>query len=182
MKARIYITGLLLFLLGCAKDPGSTIKLPAEDLAYKIHPSNTSYPIKKALLNELPATIQSFYENRGNTTLWTDEGNRKAFITAIKNAESDGLDTKDYDYRKLTRLEGNKALTKKECMAYDILLTESFFKLANHLFKGKITASSIYPDWALQQKKLDAGILLHEAFNKHNIVQVLNRCRPPHAV
>lgn len=182
MKARIYITGLLIFLLGCAKDPGSSIKLPVEDLAYKVHPSNTSYPVKKSLLNKSGTAVKSFYESHGNITLWTDEGSRKAFLLSVKEAEADGLNPKDYNHRRLLKYESDKVLTKKECMAYDILLTQSFFKLSNHLFKGKVAASSIYPDWALQQKKLDSGVLLDEALREHNISQVLDRCRPPHAV
>src|SRR5690606_10854401 len=73
-----------------------------------------------------------------------------------------------------------KKLSGKESMVYDLLLTQSFYKLALHLFKGKTEATGIYEDWALQQKKLDINPLLEEALNNHTVDKIMDRCRPPH--
>lgn len=182
MLVRLLIAGFFFLLAGCAKDPASKIKLAGRENQNRIHPNNFSYHLPEKSLKNYNSSVKNFYSNSDYKTIWTDETDRKALLVSIKLAETDGLIPEDYNYNKLTKLENNKHLKEKECVAYDILMTESFYKLANHLFKGKVTANSIYPDWSLPQKKLDAGILLSEGLKNHTINNVLDRCRPPHAV
>ncbi len=185
MLGKVYIAGLLLLLLllGCGKDPGNVIKLPPQKaVIIKDHPNNTPFTIDSTLLASYPKEIKAFYRDSAHISLWNDENNRKTFLLSVAAVEEDGLNPKDYNYRKLIKYENNKALTQKESMAYDLLMTESFFKLANHLFKGKFPASAVYPDWSLKQKKLNEGTLLSEGLKECTIDKVLERCRPPHKV
>jgi murein L,D-transpeptidase YcbB/YkuD len=167
--------------MGCAKDPGRTVKLP-EAITPTEHTNNAVLSIDRSVLEASLKETKDFYSNHDFKTVWTDEADRRTFLLAIKDAEMDGLQPEDYYYSKLKRYESKKGLSKKQAIAYDILMTKSFQKLANHLFKGKIAASSIYPDWALTQKKLNSTTLLTEALKDHSIDAVLNRCRPPHRV
>ena len=183
MLARVLIALLLILLPGCGKDTGSAIKLPTQKpVAIKDHPNNTSFTIDSTLISGYPSGIKSIYRENNYTSLWTNEADRNTFLLCIAAAEEDGLNPKDYNYRELVKFEKNKAISVKESVEYDLMMTESFFLFANHLFKGKITTSAVYPDWALQQKKLDAGILLTEGLENHTIDKVLERCRPPHTI
>lgn len=182
MLIRLIIAGLFFMLLGCAKDPGSKTKLPDMESKNRIHPNNFNYKIPKSILDDYGIAIHDFYLNHDSATLWTDEKDRKAFLASIKAVETDGLMPEDYYYEKLALYENNKFLKEKECVAYDMLMTKAFYRLAGHLFKGKVAALSIYPDWALPQKQLNVGKLLSEGLENHTIDEVLERCRPPHAV
>ncbi len=182
MIARVYIAGLFFLLSGCAKDPHTVKNLPvakAQEVV-KIHPNNTAFTIDSTYLESSAKNIREFYKDKKYKALWTDEKDRKTLLLSIASAEQDGLQPNDYNYDTLTAFEKNKDLNKEKSAAYDVLLTQSFYKLALHLFKGKISAASLYPDWALQQKKLDIGPLLDEALKNHTVDKIIDRCRPPH--
>lgn len=181
MCARIFIAGLLLLLVGCAKDPGRSTQLH-KTTANLVHPNNSVLSIDSTFLMLSAKEVKGFYRNHSYKTVWTDEEDRRALLLSIKEAELDGLLSEDYNYTALKKLENNKNISEREAAGYDLLLTKSFYRLANHLFKGKVTASSIYPDWALGQKKLNSMALLEEGIKNHDINEVLSRCRPKHAV
>mgnify|MGYP000908152162 CR=1 FL=1 len=182
MCFRIFITGLLALLLaGCAKDPGRTVKLPESNTPAE-HANNSVLSIDRDIFSNASEKLRTFYSDHDFKTVWTNEADRNTLLQAIKEAETDGLQPEDYNYSKLKRYESKKGLSEKQAITYDILMTKSFKKFSTHLFKGKITASSIYPDWALAQKQLNSNSLLEEALKNHSITEVLDRCRPPHRV
>jgi len=180
LKSIILALLLMVFFPACKNAAGGNEKLPVvADTSYL---KNTPTSIHESLLKESIETVKHYYAEHGMETLWTNQANRKALLAAIKDASSDGLEPSAYNIEVLEQFETLKTITAEECMRYDILLTESFTKLAAHLFKGRLKPSDVYHDWALAPKRLDTNLLLTEAIKKHNVKDVLNRCRPKHPV
>ena len=181
MLRAITIVILLVFLFpACKNAPGRTENPPAE-VANTQYLKNTSLPVDTLLLKNKPAAVKIFYQNYKLHTVWTNASNRKALHKAIQQAGDDGLMPVDYNITTLLELENKKDITVSECIQYDLLLTESFRKLATHLFKGKLKPNTVYPDWALPAKSLNTVSLLTQALNDNAIDDALDRCRPQHA-
>ena len=53
----------------------------------------------------------------------------------------------------------------EDIVKYDILLTETFEKLANHLHKGKLNPKELYTDWDLKPKEIALSPLLEKGIN-----------------
>lgn len=164
-------------LTGCNKNAVKPIIQP-QPIEYT---GNTPYTVDSLLLAGKPEQIRNFYAQNGYLTIWTSPQDRAALLTVINTIQPDGLQPKDYNVAAITGLEARKK-SLNECIAYDLLLTESFYQLANHLFRGKVSPESVYTDWELQNKKLDTGKLLYEALYNHTVAETLDKCRPPHPV
>ena len=176
------ISILILFLLpSCKNTVGGSEKLPVE-IVNTAHLKNTPHTIDSSSFKDMPEAVVALYSDNGYKTLWTDVTDRKALHKAIKEAGSDGLLPSEYNISELEQYEADINITEAECVQYDLLLTESFRTLANHLFKGKLRPSKLYYDWALAPKKLDANKLLLEGLENRSIAEVLDRCRPVHPV
>jgi phosphopantothenate synthetase len=71
--------------------------------------------------------------------IWYLDENRKDLINEIKSCFEDGLNPNDYEIKIIEDLENKRTkLNDEEIVKYDILLTETFEKLANHLHTGKL--------------------------------------------
>jgi len=180
-KAATLFPLLLLLLFSCQNTGRIKEKLPVapQNTAYL---KNTPLAINPALLQNIPAYIQVLYTANGNKTMWSNKPDRMALQEAVNDSASDGLLPADYNLGFLKEFEALTAISEEECMRYDVMMTTSFYTLATHLFKGKLQPSGVYSDWALTPKKLDAGKLLAEGLQNHNIQEVINRCRPRHVV
>lgn len=179
MLRTIYLALIFILLLAsCKKEqlPVSQPKTPAKEFS-----SNDTYALDSTLIFKKNKTLLPIYRKVGYKTLWTNVADRKAIINFIADIESDGLQPKDYNYKKINGFESGKK-SKADCINYDILLSESFCKLTSHLFKGKLSPNQVYPDWDLDSKKIDTQKLLDEAIKNHTISEVLNRCRPTHPI
>lgn len=182
MLKAITIVILMFFLLPSCKNAAGSKENSSKAIVNTSHLKNNPHHFDSLLIRDKSLPLQSFYKVNNYTTVWTDEADRKALHQAIEDATLDGLQPTDYNIKALLQFESEKTITEEGCIAYDILMTESFRKLSNHLFKGKVTPSSLYHDWALAPKSLNANVLLTEALDKHNIKEVLDRCRPKHPV
>lgn len=182
MLKAITIVILMFFLLPSCKNTTGGKENLSKAATNTAHLKNTSHTIDSLLLREKPLPLKTFYRTNNFTTVWTDEADRKSLHKAIEEATLDGLLPSDYNIKALLKFENSKTITEEECIAYDVLMTESFRKLANHLFKGKVKASGLYYDWALAPKSLNANILLTEVLKRHNIDEVLDRCRPKNPI
>ncbi|AWH84885.1 peptidoglycan-binding protein [Flavobacterium album] len=178
MPKAVIILLSLLFLFPSCKKAGEANKKPVNTAYLK----DTPLPVASGLPEDCTASVKEFYGANGSKTAWTNSACRKALLATIKDAESDGLDPKDYNQDSLEKFEALTSITKEECVQYDILLTESFTKLATHLFKGKLKPRGMYRDWALAPKTLNTNKLLAEGLESHDVGEVLGRCRPKHPI
>lgn len=172
------MAAVLLITATCKNAVATSDKMPAK--ANTAHLKNTPLQLDEALLTETPQSIKTFYAAHNNNTVWNKSQDRKAIITAVADAGSDGLFPEDYNLAYLQNFESLQSVTPEDCIRYDIMLTQSLADLCSHLFKGKLKPSQVYYDWALSPKKFDAGKLLAEAVKQHNITDIVNRCRPKH--
>jgi len=180
MQKAVYIVLLVLFLFpACKNARKENFPAKAANTAYL---KDTPIAIDAQLLEKSPENVRSFYNLHELKTIWTNPENRKELIAVVKDAGSDGLQPKDYNLNTLEQFEALTTISEEECMRYDILLTESFTKLATHLFKGKLLPRTVYHDWALAPKNVDTNKLLSEVLEKENLAEVIGRCRPKHAV
>lgn len=146
------------------------------------HLKNSSHPIDEDDLDKSPEGVQVFYKDGGLKTVWINEVNRKALHKAIEESTQDGLLSSDYNLKTLIEFENNITITEEQCVEYDILLTQSFRKLANHLFKGKLVPYKVYYDWALPSKNIDSNKLLTQAITGNSVHETLAKCRPTHKI
>ena len=180
MRAACILTLFFFLCISCRNTVGDKEKMAYVN-ADTSHLKNEIHNIDSLLLaGNRP--LLSFYRAKGFKTVWADTANRQALHTAIESIGADGLLPKDYNLTEIIAFENDRDITAEEVVAYDILLTKSFRKLATHLFKGKLKPSSLYYDWALAPKKFEPNTLLEEGLEHGTIADVLARCRPVHPI
>ena len=181
LKATTIVVLLLLLFPACKNTSAGNNNVTLRP-ANTAHLKNTALNIDSSLLEKATASVQAFYAANDNKTVWTTQADRLELQKAINDVVTDGLMPDDYNITFLKEFEALTAISEEECMRYDILLTESFGKLASHLFKGKLKPSKVYYDWALSPKKIDTNKLLTQALKEHAVQQTVAQCRPRHAV
>ncbi|WP_313806467.1 murein L,D-transpeptidase [Flavobacterium sp.] len=172
-----------IFLFSCKKDT-VLAHTPQKD-TIKVVPLSSPEAIAfdSLLIKDKPLRIQEFYKNNLYKTVWTKTEDRENLISLIKATESEGLEPDDYSLKTIERKEKSRAtLPEAEIIATDFLLTESFQRLANHLYNGKIDPTQLYKDWEMHPKELKAIDLLQEALRNHTVAQTLDTLKPKHFV
>lgn len=181
MRVAFTIAALSVFLcLSCKNTVGGKEKM-AYEKADTSHLKNISHELDSTLIKG-NAPVRSFYRENCYNTVWINAAHRSALLAAVKSTTDDGLLPDDYNLTDILAFENDRTISEADCVAYDILLTKTFRKLATHLFKGKLNPSSLYHDWALAGKKLDTNTLLNEALEEGNFEEVFDRCRPAHPI
>lgn len=181
MKAATLLLCLIFMFSSCKNAAGGKDKSPVA-IVNTQHLKNTSHPINEELLSETSKGVRDFYAAQGLATVWTDKKDRDALLLSVQEATKDGLLPADYNIDDLLKYEANPTITEEQCIHYDILLTQSFRKLANHLFKGKLIPYKVYYDWALPSKNLNSSKLLTDALADHSVSETLAKCRPSHKI
>ncbi|WNM19212.1 L,D-transpeptidase family protein [Flavobacterium capsici] len=128
--------------------------------------------------------LEFFYKSYNNETVWQSTELRTFVLNEFKNAENEGLFSKDYNYSKLAKLEKKiNKLSDKELVDYDLLLTLNFQKYIKHISQGKLNPRDIYEDWDLKAKSTDVSKILIKAFKKQDdFIAVIDSCKPQHEV
>lgn len=134
---RLFFLFSLFLLTSCVKEGKTkpienTIRQESEHKALII-------PLDINLLNDASDSVRLYYKKMNFQEIWDWDENRKDLLSEIKKCTEEGLHPEDYSYEALKKLERNrKTLSAQQRMAYDILLTQSFEKLALHLHSGKL--------------------------------------------
>jgi murein L,D-transpeptidase YcbB/YkuD len=128
--------------------------------------------------------LEFFYKSFKNETVWQSTELRTFALNEFKNAEYEGLFSKDYDFSKLDKLEKKiKNLSDVELVRYDLELTANFLKYIKHISQGKLKPSDLYVDWDLKAKSTDVSKILLNAFKKQGLfVSTIDSCKPQHSV
>lgn len=176
---------LPILFMNCKKElalANNTQKVPLKPKVIPID-SPKSIAFDSTALWDKPEYIKEFYRNNLFKTVWTENEDRKALIDLIKSSEDDGLTPEEYNFSSLEKQEDTKTkLNSTEIVNFDILLTESFHKLANHLYNGKLNPKELYTDWETGNKKIKAIDLLQEAIRHHDVEKTLDTLKPNHAM
>lgn len=121
--------------------------------------------------------INSFYSKRNFKEIWSNNGVLKELAYElryeIQNSKYDGLTPTDYNLNAIeaffktferNKESGNKNSTG-DLVDLDLLLTDAFFFLANHLERGKVNPSELIEDWEITPKprKAEFSFLLSKS-------------------
>ena len=171
---------ILFFFISCKEDkkPTSEVKLPLEDpITHAI-----IRPIDINLIEKENDSIVSYYKKFDDYEIWFNDENRKDLINEIKYSFKEGLVPNDYNYEQIVDLENKrKTMGDSEIIAYDLLLTESFEKLATHLHCGKTNPKEIYENWDIPQKSVALSELLYKAIKLRIVATTFKELKPQHS-
>lgn len=136
-------------------------------------------PIPNEVLEKLDDSIKLYYSKLSNLEIWYDNENRSDLINEIKFSYKEGLNPVDYDLERIEELElSRNSLNDEQMIHYDILLTQSYRKLANHLYKGKTDPKKLYADWDLYKKEPTLSDSLSVAIKNKKIATSFKNLKP----
>lgn len=140
-------------------------------------------PVDPDLLVDKSDSIKLYYQKADFHEIWYLDTNRKDLIDAIRSCYLEGLNPMDYSLEFIDNLEKKrKELSDKDIVKYDILLTESFEKLALHLHRGKLNPKELYKDWDLKPKNIALSPLLFPATKDQKVASIFEELKPKHIV
>ena len=126
---------------------------------------------------------KAFYKNHNYETVWDDAANRSYVLSEIENAENEGLEPEDYNFKKLKSFENNyKNLADSLLVKYDILLTSNVQLYIKHICQGKLNPTTLYNDWDIKEKNIDVNNILAQCFENSNFEEIIENCKPNHPI
>lgn len=138
--------------------------------------------------------IQTFYLQRVYAAAWShDAGILDASIDglfkALKEAEQEGLNTKDYHIERLQTMRGrlqrliadNQSLEPAMLATFDLLLTDAFLAYGTHLQSGRFAPERIGGGPHTAQETIHLPDLLSTALATGNTTEALRQLIPPQA-
>lgn len=179
MKIKItLLTFLIITFVSCKKD-NSPIAVDNNDLIKDAETNVIIRPIPNEVLETLDDSIKLYYTKLNNFEIWYDKENRADLINEIKLCSHEGLEANDYNFKSIEELESNRNnLNDEEMIHYDILLTQSYRKLANHLYKGKLNPKNLYSDWDLSKKEPSLSDSLTNAIKNKKVATLFKNLKP----
>ncbi|MBK0370351.1 L,D-transpeptidase family protein [Flavobacterium agrisoli] len=177
---------LLLLCFGCKKTAPNVViektaidssKIPTPQI---VKDDERTIPIDTSKLKSFHSQLLwNFYRSSNYETVWSSFKKRQFVLNQIQNSENYGLNASDYNFKKLQNLENNIVkLNDDELIQYDVMLTGSFQKFLNHLYKGKLNPKELYTDWDLKPKDFNVNQVLIDAFNKDDLNKALTESQP----
>lgn len=128
-------------------------KTPIKESNFIVDQDSINHIIKPEFLEKENDFINELYAFFGNKIIWNDDKNRKTLIAFIKNSEQDGLFPEDYHLKEIDYFEKNRTkINYSDYQTFDLLLSNGFKNLADHLHKGKLNPRDLYNDWDLPYK------------------------------
>ncbi|MEI8185144.1 MAG: L,D-transpeptidase family protein [Chlorobiaceae bacterium] len=130
--------------------------------------------------NVLIQQLTRFYATRRYQPVWTKPAMVSELITAVEGAADDGLDPSDYHINEIKEFSSQPPATSELDARYDFLLSEAFFKLANHLRFGKVDPQSLDKNWNINNTVTRTAFeyRLQHAVAAENIAGLLKDLRP----
>lgn len=151
MMAKKYFFSILFmiaFLHGCKE------KIPPTKTSnFIVDQDSIDQIIKPEFLEKENDAIRELYASFENKIIWNDQKNRKTLIDFIKKCDEDGLFPEDYHLKEIEEYEKNRTkLNYTDYQTFDLLLSNGFKNLADHLHRGKLNPRELYNDWDLPFK------------------------------
>lgn len=136
-----------------------------------------------------PAKVAAFYRARSGAPAWLD-GTRpgpeaRALLDAIRDSRWDGLSPGEYHLEPLETLvtelataETTDGTVLDTAAAAEILLTDAFCSLGEHLARGRLTPASVNADWAIRPERVAIPRVLEQALASHDVAGALRSLAP----
>lgn len=194
---RVYLAYFLLLLLSCnsGKDKVSTTtnvidektELSIADVLEVVLKNNGKFKDNSAIY--YPSLLKEFYNTKDNRCVWSKREDFTALANQlhqfIAKSMEYGLFPEDYHYSQLNTLKkqltDSATLNKTSILSQsDILYSDAFLRIAEHLKKGRIAKDSVTlsADTALKESYF-VGVLKN-ALQKEDIVGTLEALEPTH--
>lgn len=183
----------LIYLFSSSVLLGFQVSSVSEQLRLKLESENPGESILVAG-KELQSgvDIHSFYANRNFQEVWSKDGILLELAYEmrfeIKQSRFDGLNPEDYNLPLIEAFfqsfeknkEAKKANEPGDLANLDLLLTDGFFALAEHLERGKVDPSQLKGDWDIDRKPQRANYsdLLIKAISEKDIRRNLESLYP----
>lgn len=179
----LIIVAFTLFLANC-KGKEDNRKEAIEDAQQKKTSANEIIrPVSIEKIATANDSVKKYYTILQNYEIWYNTNNRKDLINEIKLCYREGLYPSDYNLEEIIKLEESREkLTDDEIIAYDILLTTNFEKLANHLHAGKLNPKKLYSDWDLEKKEIALSQKLKNAIKENKVASLFKDIKPQDAI
>jgi murein L,D-transpeptidase YcbB/YkuD len=179
---------LLLLLLGLAW-ARLAVAAPPEPEQRELIRGALEAPSRRVLGEPLRerAALERFYAARDHQPAWPDPAARgsaaRGLLEALGEAPAHGLDPDDYHRKALaTRLpEMRRGARADRRAALDLLLTDAFLHLAQHLARGVVDPRSLHPRYERGEQAPDPVTALQQALGSAEPAAALAGLAPPQA-
>jgi len=129
------------------------------------------------------SNVFAFYKDRDFQPVWNKRELREQLFRNIESIEDEGLFFEDYHGERLQNLfQSLNENSEEENNLLEILLTDSYLRLAEDLATGKIDPTEVHEIWGTPLNKLDTHSLLKNALVDGNINKSLDTLKPDHIV
>ncbi len=139
--------------------------------------------VRGVAISSIPILSKLYRANNYNP-LWANSEAQDQLVQAVYAVKDDGLDPADYHLSDLLRLQTEVRDSVKPgtdaAADFDLLLTDTFIRLACHLSYGKVNPRSLNPAWNFRRTISDADpvpVLLN-AIRSSNVFDFLDRLKP----
>lgn len=128
------------------------------------------------------ADLQRFYAARNHQPVWIISEPELALLEIalnfIASAESEGLDSHDYQLQQLQQLQQQAGQSLPAAIELEVRTTHALLILARDLSRGRLTAAKADADWHIPQPGFDAETFLLEAIRTNRLQQSLSDLPP----
>ena len=143
----------------------------------------TIHAVPGEMLADKSDSIKSIYNAFGNHEIWVDAENREDLIVQIEKSKYEGLNPQDYNINKIYQLEVKlDSLSLEEKLAYDVLLTQTYDKLCNNYYRGKLNPDEVYKNWDLFEKPFTMATHLKVAISSKKVASSIKNLLPNHPI
>lgn len=124
--------------------------------------------------------LARLYASREYRPVWTRRSMVVELIGVIDDVERDGLLPIDYHIREIKGFLTTPPATVEQQLRYELLLSDAFLTIANHLRFGKVDPESLNPSWNLgdSARRMALEYRLQNAIAEHRVKSVLDEIRP----
>ncbi len=128
--------------------------------------------------------LPEIYEQQEFRLIWTDSAAILQLLDAVRNIKDDGLNPEDYHLKELLLYHNAiQAIGTEDpwlSADFDILLTDSFIRLAYHLFFGKVDPTTLNSGWNLsrQLKSRNPARVILEIIREGSIKPTIDSLKP----
>lgn len=180
---KLYLLLLLIVFSSYKRNSSSDSSASASFISFSLFIEKGIKIDSTLILDSKNKDFPEFYRKYKFETAWNSKDHRNYFISEIENAENEGLEAEDYNYKRLKLFEDKfEDLPDSTVVKYDLLLTESAQLYINHISKGKLNPKDLYKDWDLEEKKVETNKILFDCIDNNNFKDAIEACKPNHIV
>lgn len=155
------------------------LESPQQIIAQRLTGAPQSVQIGNRMV-DVHTDLHRFYAIRSYEAAWGTTAHQ--LPDAIEGTLFDGMRPSDYHLTDLEQFLSIADASPDQLADLDLLATDAFLKLADHLLRGRVNPSELYgDDWIPHIREHDLVNLLHDALTHGNIEAALNVVRPNHA-